>query len=255
MPVGSSTQFLNRLLLDFALAAVEAARAAVMGLLSSFGSSTEPDFTSIAPVYGRTLAIALLLAGVFIPCAFVERLLGGPLGAGWAVIPRTVFAMAAGRDLPPALAAVHQRTRVPHLALIVVGVFVTGAVMISEIAGLTPVDILGYYGSIATYGFIVAYLIISLAALGFLHRRGELRPIHFVPALVGAVAMGAVLYYSVIPVPAYPYNIFPYVFLGLLVPGLTAYLVLRARKPQIAAAVGKSAEELEPVSGQAGAAA
>jgi hypothetical protein len=99
---------------------------------------------------------------------------------------------------------------------------VTGTVVISELAGLTPVDILGYYGSIATYGFIVAYLVVSLAAAGFLRRRGELRPIHLVPALIGAVAMGVVLYYSVIPVPAYPYNIFPYVFLGLLVPGVAA---------------------------------
>src|SRR5205085_11804632 len=57
------------------------------------GSATEPDFASVAPIYSRTLAIALLLVGAFITCALIERILGGPLGAGWAVIPRTVLAV------------------------------------------------------------------------------------------------------------------------------------------------------------------
>jgi hypothetical protein len=93
MPVDSTSDFVNRLLLDLALAAVDAARAAVVGLLDSFGSTTEPDFSAVAPIYSRTLAIALLLVGAFIACALIERILGGPQGAGWAVIPRTVLAV------------------------------------------------------------------------------------------------------------------------------------------------------------------
>jgi hypothetical protein len=115
---------------------------------------------------------------------------------------------------------------------------------VSQIAGLTPVDILGYYGSIATYGFIVAYLVVSLAAVGYLRRLGEFKPVHLVPSLLGAAAMGTVLYYSVHPVPDYPYNIFPYVFLGLLVPGMIAYLFLRSRRPEVAASVGSLSEGL-----------
>ncbi|MFZ1996004.1 MAG: APC family permease [Solirubrobacteraceae bacterium] len=165
--------------------------------------------------------------------------------AALTAVSRILFNMSHERLLPSALGETSEKHKAPYVALGVVGAVVTGTVVISEIAGLTPVDILGYYGSIATYGFIVAYLVISLAALGFLHRRHELRPLHFVPALIGAVAMGAVLYYSVIPVPAYPYNIFPYVFLGLLVPGIAAYLVLRARRPEVAKLVGSTVEELE----------
>jgi amino acid transporter len=166
--------------------------------------------------------------------------------AALTAVSRILFNMSHERLLPSPLRRVSAAHRVPNVALITVGAVVTGTVVISEIAGLTPVDILGYYGSIATYGFIVAYLVVSLAAAGFLRRLGELRPIHLVPSLLGALAMGVVLYYSVIPVPAYPYNIFPYVFLGLLVPGLAAYLFLRARDPGIATAVGSVSEGLAP---------
>jgi peptidoglycan/LPS O-acetylase OafA/YrhL len=87
---------------------------------------------------------------------------------------------------------------------------------------------------------------VSLAAVGYLRRLGEFKPVHLVPSLLGAAAMATVLYYSVHPVPDYPFNIFPYVFLGLLVPGMIAYFVLRARRPEVAAAVGTLSEGLHP---------
>jgi hypothetical protein len=46
----------------------------------------------MGPAYNRMLAMALLLAGAFISMAVAERVLGGPKGAGWNVIPRTVGA-------------------------------------------------------------------------------------------------------------------------------------------------------------------
>ena len=72
--------------------AVETADQAVMALLQVFGNATEPSFGTIGPAYNRMLAIALLLAGAFISLALIERMLGGPRGAGWDVVPRTLFA-------------------------------------------------------------------------------------------------------------------------------------------------------------------
>jgi amino acid transporter len=166
--------------------------------------------------------------------------------AALTAVSRILFNMSREGLVPRALGEVDGTHRVPRVALLVVGVFTTATVVVSQIAGLTPVDILGYYGSIATYGFIVAYLVVSLAAVGYLRRLGEFKPIHLVPSLLGAAAMGAVLYYSVHPVPDYPFNIFPYVFLGLLVPGMIAFFVLRARRPEVAAAVGTLSEGLHP---------
>jgi amino acid transporter len=166
--------------------------------------------------------------------------------AALTAVSRILFNMSGEGLVPRSLSRVSSTHRTPSVALLLVGAGVTGAVVISEIAGLTPVDILGYYGSIATYGFIVAYLIVSLAAAGYLRRLGVLKPIHLVPSILGAAAMATVLYYSVHPVPDYPYNIFPYVFLGLLVPGMGAYLILRKRRPDVARAVGTLSEGLHP---------
>ncbi len=170
--------------------------------------------------------------------------------AALTAVSRVVFNMSREGLLPKALGEVSEGHRVPSKALLLIGTFVTGTVVISQIAGLTPVDILGYYGSIATYGFIVAYLVVSLAAAGYLRRIGEFKPTHLIPSLIGALAMGTVLYYSVHPVPDYPFNIFPYVFLGLLVPGMIAYFVLRHIRPEVAANVGTLSDGLNPQSDQ-----
>ncbi|HXA42254.1 MAG TPA: hypothetical protein VNV65_04975, partial [Candidatus Solibacter sp.] len=72
--------------------AATAAAQAVAWLLKVLGPDTEPTFKVMGPAYNRMLAMALLLAGAFISMAVAERILGGPKGAGWNVIPRTVGA-------------------------------------------------------------------------------------------------------------------------------------------------------------------
>src|SRR3954451_3500931 len=128
--------------------------------------------------------------------------------AALTAVSRILFNMSGEGLLPRSLSRVSSTHRTPSFALLLVGTGVTGAVVISEIAGLTPVDILGYYGSIATYGFIVAYLVVSLAPVDSRRRLGESKPVHLIPSLLGAAAMATVLYYSVHPVPDYPFNIF-----------------------------------------------
>lgn len=78
--------------LGAARAAVDAAQSAVLSLLSSLGSSTEPDLAGILPAYDRMTAIALLLVAAFAALALIERQLGGNHGAGPEVIARTLVA-------------------------------------------------------------------------------------------------------------------------------------------------------------------
>ena len=59
-------------------------------LTQSFGDSTEPDFTVLAAIYNRTLAVALLILGAVLAYGIMERILGGQLGIGLSAIPRVV---------------------------------------------------------------------------------------------------------------------------------------------------------------------
>src|SRR5438270_3033609 len=67
--------------------------------------------------------------------------------AALTAVSRILFNMSHERLLPSALGKTSEKHKAPYVALGVVGAVVTGTVVISEIAGLTPVNILGYYGS------------------------------------------------------------------------------------------------------------
>lgn len=62
----------------------------ISNLVHSFGDSTEPDFVALVPVYNRVLAISLLILGAVVAFGIIERIFGGQLGVGLAVVPRAL---------------------------------------------------------------------------------------------------------------------------------------------------------------------
>jgi hypothetical protein len=70
--------------------AVQDALWGISNLVHSFGDSTEPDFTALVPVYDRVLAISVLIVGAVVAFGIIERIFGGQLGVGLAVVPRVI---------------------------------------------------------------------------------------------------------------------------------------------------------------------
>src|SRR6266849_3466206 len=58
--------------------------------MHSFGNATVPDFAALVPVYNRVLGISLLILGAVVAFGVIERIFGGQLGLGLAVVPRVV---------------------------------------------------------------------------------------------------------------------------------------------------------------------
>ena len=72
----------------------------------------------------------------------------GALLAGIAGVTRTALAMARNHDLPPALAAVHPKFGVPHIATIALGVVVALLILVGdvrEVIGFSSAGVLTYY--------------------------------------------------------------------------------------------------------------
>jgi amino acid transporter len=126
----------------------------------------------------------------------------------------------------------HEKHASPHIALVVV----TGLALLLALALLlSGWDILtayGILGSIATYGFLLSYGLVTIAAPVYLYRRKELKPLHVVSAVVAVVLLAVVIFGTVYPVPSWPYNVLPYVFLALVGLGVAYFLFLRWRSPE-----------------------
>ncbi|NEQ26388.1 MAG: APC family permease, partial [Microcoleus sp. SIO2G3] len=146
---------------------------------------------------------------------------------------RIAYALARHRFLPSALGEAHKHNKTPHVAisLIVVGMFLVTSLM--SLLGIPAILIFSYLGTISTYGFLTAYLLISIAAPVYLARQGQLRLQHLIISLLAGFFMILPIASSFYPVPAFPFNVFPYLFLLYLAAGAW-FFRSRHHRPQIA---------------------
>jgi amino acid transporter len=114
----------------------------------------------------------------------------------------------------------HVRNRTPSRAVVVTGVAALLPVAVLAARGASGLDVYGWLGSLATYGFIVAYALVCVALPRYLREHGGFRPgAQLVPWLAG-IAMLLALVGNFYPVPEGPYGKLPYVYLAYLTAGL-----------------------------------
>jgi amino acid transporter len=159
---------------------------------------------------------------------------------------RVLYTMGEEDLLPRTLGRAHPKHKTPHVAIGVIAPVIGIVPVVMLLAKVTPLDVYAYTGTIGTFGYMLAYFLMALALPFFLRRRGEANPLSVVLAVVVMAALAYVFYKNVVPVPDYPYNLFPWIFLGLLVVGLAGYAVMRVRNPQLVGEVGSTEEEPVP---------
>jgi amino acid transporter len=113
------------------------------------------------------------------------------------------------------------------------------------VAGNGIMDAYAYLGTIATFGFLVVYILIAIAAPVYLYRQNRLQVKQIVISVVAVIFMLIPLAGSLYPVPAAPYNFLPYLFLLLLLIGVVWLGIVWKRSPQV---IREIEQDLESVS-------
>jgi len=159
---------------------------------------------------------------------------------------RILYTMGEEDMLPRVLGRAHRTHRTPHVAISVIAPVVIVVPIVLVATGVTPLDVFAWSGTIGTFGYMLGYVLMAVSLPFFLRRRGEGNPLSTVLAVVVTAALLYVFYKNVYPVPDYPLNLMPWIFLGLIVLGMAWYAVERARKPQLLREVGTFEEEPVP---------
>jgi amino acid transporter len=108
----------------------------------------------------------------------------------------------------------------PVAAVIASGILVLLPVSVLVLRGVSGVDIYGWMGSLATYGFLTAYALACIALPFFLKRRNDLSAGMVALSTAAVLAILLALVGTLYPVPAAPYNRLPYIYLLVLAVGL-----------------------------------
>ncbi|THJ50398.1 APC family permease [Burkholderia sp. LS-044] len=126
----------------------------------------------------------------------------------------------------------HERNATPHVAVALIAVLALVTALVFTARGTALLDSYGYLSSIATYGWLLAYVLVAIGAPLYLRRQRRLRARHVAISVIAVVLLAIPLAGSVYPVPEGVYAWLPYVFVALLAIGLGWFLVLRVRFPE-----------------------
>jgi amino acid transporter/ribosomal protein S18 acetylase RimI-like enzyme len=191
-------------------------------IVLAFQDAASPLSQSVSPLSFLAEKTGLGFFRVLIPLAAMMTYFGTSL-AGLNAGSRLLFLMSRHGIFPIALSRIHQQNRTPHVAILLLAAlsFLIPTALI--ICGLPLADTALALASIGTYGFIVAYLLVCIATPFYLHRLKKLKPIHIGVAILSALLMLLPIVGSFYPVPPPPTNLFPYIFLVLLIPGIGCF--------------------------------
>jgi amino acid transporter len=163
----------------------------------------------------------------------------GRHGKAWLIInytARMAFAASKDRLLPGHLGQTHERTGAPHTAVVVL---VALAPIIIGVTGTNQETAFGDFSTLAGYAFTLLYLLVSLAAIGWLVRQAA-RPLGVVAAgLLGALAMAVEFYYTLVPFPPYPASLPLIIFLCAVGALVLGYVVVRFSSAELALRAGQ----------------
>ncbi|HWB31767.1 MAG TPA: APC family permease [Acidobacteriaceae bacterium] len=143
---------------------------------------------------------------------------------------RVLLKMAHDGLAHPHLGRAHAKNETPHIAVLVTGAAVLVPAAVLSARGVSGMDIYGYMGSLAVYGFLTIYFLVAAALPVFLRRRDQLTAAATVLAVVSAGAMVVAMAGTLYPVPDKPYDWLPYIYLAYLLAGLVWFAIVQARQ-------------------------
>jgi len=165
------------------------------------------------PVFGLLIDVGALIS-----------LFVGTLGCITAAA-RVLLLMAHHGLAHPSLRSTHVRNETPGQAVIVTGLAALLPVAVLAARGASGLDVYGWLGSLATYGFIVAYALVCFALPRYLRQQGVFQPsVVIIPALACA-AMLLALVGNLYPVPEGNYGKLPYIYLAYLATGMSWFFL------------------------------
>ena len=165
---------------------------------------------------------------------------------------RIIFSMARHGLFHDALGEAHETNKTPHIAVALsalITFLVPAAVFLS---GINAFDAQGYFGTLCSFGFLLVYILVSVAAPIYLRAIGQLRKAAVFYSVLACGFMLLPLFGTIgipgstlFPPPAFPNNLLVWIFVAYMAVGVVWLLIQKARSPKMLPAMKISMDEID----------
>lgn len=180
-------------------------------LVMVFHDSDIPLSKSETPLLFASTRLGLPLLGHLINLGIMLSFFAAGL-ANLNAGARSLYKMSANGLLPVFLSKTHKTNQTPHFAVMIVGGIGLSTAIVLSFIHSNLLDVVGWLGTLATFGFIWAYLSATIAAAFYLNETKELSPANLAVVIVSTTVLLFALLGSLYPAPQFPYNVLPFIF-------------------------------------------
>jgi amino acid transporter len=194
------------------------------GNMESFATNANPYYALGHSLWGAAWWLVVL--------AIVNSAIGVGLACTNAA-SRVMYTMGRAGTLPAAFARIHPRHQTPTFAIAFMQVAGIIAVLLVGFL-LKPEYIFGFIETIATLAVILIYGMANLALTSYMRREQRQHFTvwqHAIMPWIASLSLLPVLFVTIYPVPAWPYNITPYLFVLALIFGFSYMQWRESRTP------------------------
>lgn len=209
-------------------------------MVSSFAGGKYPD----APISGLAQVAGMPGIGVLAEALATFSLFACALACTTAV---SRILMAMGRDglIHVSMGTTHDKNETPHMAAAACAVLLFLVPSMMALGGIGVLDIYGLNGTIATYGFLISYILIPIGSILYLNKIKEPSMENTVCAVLGISFMMMAVYGSVLPYPAGIYGWLPIAFAIYMAIGGVCWLMSKGTVQSLAAASASLMDDTE----------
>lgn len=159
------------------------------------------------------------------------------------VVGRIIYVMGKEGIAPERFGRTHETHLTPHRVLLIAG----SAAIVLDIILLAfkthPMDIVVWVDTYGTYGYMVAYALVAIAGIVYTRRHGIPNRLVWLCAVVAVGAMAYVFFANVWPVPVFPFNVIPYIFVATMLLAFCRYWWIKKNRPEVLQRVGNTHTE------------
>jgi len=156
---------------------------------------------------------------------------------------RILFPMGRHGVLHKRIGRSHTVNKTPHVAVTITIMLMVLVPTIMLLWGTATQDAFNDVGTFGAIGFLTAYFLISIASPVYMFREKSLKFRHIVVSLLAVLCLlypAISLFY---PLPAFPVDLFPYIFLAYMAIGIVWLFVMSRRSPGIIESIEHDLEE------------